>query len=202
MSNVMPSSCLRWLIVLAGACCTFAQDAPKLEFEVATIKPSPPPDPGKGITVGCKGGPGQSDPEMFRCQNMSPMNFISRAFGLSYYLITAPDWLRSDKFDVTAKVPTGTTKEQFNIMLQNMLIDRFRLVTHRESKEVPKYDLVVAKNGPKLKESVDEPAPKDDPTPFRMTMGPDGYPKLAPGRPGMAIMNDRARLFYPKWTME
>ena len=198
----MPQVSLIRLLLCASVCCAFAQETSKLEFEVATIKPSPPPEPGQGYTVGCKGGPGQTDPEMFRCQNMSPMNFISRAFGMSSYLVTGPDWLRADKFDVTAKVPAGTTKEQFAIMLQNMLIDRFKLATHHESKEIARYDLVVAKNGLKLKESVDAPAPKDDPTPYRMTLGTDGYPKLAPGRPGMAIMNDRARLFYPKWTME
>jgi hypothetical protein len=39
-----------------------AQSATKLEFEVASIKPSPPPAPGMGRVVGCRGGPGTNDP--------------------------------------------------------------------------------------------------------------------------------------------
>ncbi len=198
----MPQLSLSGMLVCAAVCCAFGQETGKLEFEVATIKPSPPPEPGRGYTVGCRGGPGQADPEMFRCQNMSSMNFISVAFGMNYYQVMAPDWMYADKFDVIAKVPAGTTKEQFAIMLQNMLIDRFELVTHHESKEISTYDLVVAKNGPKFKESVDWPAAKEDPAPQRPSLDKDGYPIFAPGRPGMAIMNSHAAMSYPKETMD
>jgi len=58
-------------------------------------------------------------------------------------------------------VPKGATKEQFMMMLQNLLAERFKLTLHRETKELPLYALVVAKNGPKLKESVDPPPATD-----------------------------------------
>ena len=70
--------------------------------------------------------------------------------------ITAPAWLNEVRFDITAKIPAGTTREQFALMRQNLLDERFKLVFHREKKEVPGYELVVAKSGPKLKEAVDE----------------------------------------------
>jgi uncharacterized protein (TIGR03435 family) len=190
---------------------SFAYSQPvdaKVEFEITSIKPSPKQT--GVVRVGCTGGPGQPDPGMLRCQNMSLANLIARAYNLIPYQFTAPDWMQSQLFDITAKVPEGATKEQFALMLQNMLIDRFNLKAHHESREMTKYELVVAKKGPNLKESQDDPAPKDGdiyppppPAPSaRSAVDSEGYPVLAPGRQGMMIMNGRARLFYPKWTIE
>jgi uncharacterized protein (TIGR03435 family) len=53
-------------------------------------------------------------------------------------------------FDLAAKVPEGATAEQFRQMLQGMLADRFKLVAHFESKEMPIYELAVAKGGPTM----------------------------------------------------
>jgi hypothetical protein len=51
------------------------------------------------------------------------------------------------------RLPSAATPEQLSLMLQNLLADRFKLKFHRETREVPGYALVVAKNGPKLKEN-------------------------------------------------
>ena len=59
----------------------------------------------------------------------------------------------SERFEVMAKVPRGASKEQFRTMLQNLLADRFNLIVHRGKKETRVYDLVIAKSGPKLKQS-------------------------------------------------
>jgi uncharacterized protein (TIGR03435 family) len=73
----------------------------------------------------------------------------------------APAWMDSATFDVIANVPKGATREQANLMLQNLLADRFQLKVHRETRELPVFALLVARNGPKLKASVDDPnAPK------------------------------------------
>ncbi len=193
-------------LLLAGfsysACYGQAADA-RLEFEVASVKPSPPP--GDSYSVGCKGGPGSKDPGMLQCQNFSMTNFLTRAYGMPRYALTAPEWAPTVMYDITAKVPEGTTKEQVAVMLQNMLIDRFKLAAHRESKEMAKYELVVAKGGPKLKETVEVPAPKegDPPKPPARSgpsgLGKDGFPVL--GGTGMIMMNGRGRLFYSNWTM-
>ena len=69
--------------------------------------------------------------------------------------------MESATFDVVANVPPGATRDQANLMLQNLLADRFQLKVHRSTREPPVYALVVARNGPKLKVSVDDPdAPK------------------------------------------
>jgi uncharacterized protein (TIGR03435 family) len=63
--------------------------------------------------------------------------------------------LGSGRFDIVATAPPETTKEQFTLMLQNLLADRFHLVVHREAKEELGFSMVVAKNGPKLKDASD-----------------------------------------------
>ena len=131
-----------------------AQSTTSLEFEVASIKPSPPPD-GQGRTVGCIGGPGNGDPGLLTCRNMNLANLVSMAYKLSYYQLSAPDWMKDPfaMFDLNARVPEGATRNELNVMMQNLLADRFKLVVHRESREIQQYDLVVAKNGPKFKEA-------------------------------------------------
>jgi uncharacterized protein (TIGR03435 family) len=101
--------------------------------------------------------------------------------------------MSSARFDLFAKVPAGATKAQSNVMLQNLLADRFKLVLHHSSKESPIYVLLVAKGGPKLKESAKEST--DDAAtappsggqgmdgPGRGMMGKDGKPQLPPGTP-------------------
>ena len=72
--------------------------------------------------------------------------------------VEAPVVISSEDFMV-AKVPEGATKEQFRLMLQNLLAERFKLKAHRETKELPIYELVVGKNGPKFKEHEGQPPP-------------------------------------------
>jgi uncharacterized protein (TIGR03435 family) len=102
-----------------------------------------------------------------------------------------------------AKVPEGTTKEQFRLMQQKLLAERFNLVVHREKKEMPIYELVVAKSGSKLKEASAE-APTSDPdgplSPLKKDA--DGFPILPPGRTAYAIARGHARLQAAGETME
>jgi uncharacterized protein (TIGR03435 family) len=80
------------------------------------------------------------------------------AFDLPAARISGPDWLRDDVVTIVATVPTGTSVGDFRLMVQNLLADRFKLAVHRETKQVSGYALEVARNGPKLKESGQEPA--------------------------------------------
>jgi uncharacterized protein (TIGR03435 family) len=148
-------------------------------FEVASVKPAPPDD-GTGMTR-VQGGPGTSDPGQITFRNISLMNLLGLAYPEAYRTY-GPGWLDQDKFDVVAKLPPGTTKEQFAVMMRNLLAERFGVKAHQETREFAAYDLVVAKTGLKLKESVDEP--NAAPTPAgQVNVADDGFPKLT--RPGM-----------------
>ena len=181
--------------------CQSAADAKspdaKLEFEVASIKPSVMPG-GRGmIRIGGRGGPGSADPSRATYNFSSLRDLLMDAYSMKRQQITGPDWLDSQRFDIVAKVPEGATKEQVKIMLQNLLADRFKLAVHRETKELPMYALVVGSKGPKLKESTVAdappaaiPTPKDEeiPRPMgRLKIGADGCPETPPmiaGRSG------------------
>jgi uncharacterized protein (TIGR03435 family) len=81
-------------------------------------------------------------------------------------VIGEPSWSNTQRFDIEAKVaPTDApalgkmTFEQRRTMFQSILADRFKLVVHHETRELPIYVLSVAKGGPKLKPSApDDPA--------------------------------------------
>jgi len=177
---------LRTLILFSVGCAVYAQSDQRLEFEVVSVKLSNP-DP-RGYTVGCKGGPGSDDPTTFRCTNMSFTNLLARAFGVRYDQIQGPDWLRSQMFEISARVPPNTHEDQFRAMLQNMLTDRFKLQAHRETKDATIFALLVAKGGPKFKEHVDSNNPPND-APQQLTLDQEGYPEV--GYAGMACTGGR-----------
>lgn len=103
---------------------TFGQTQ-RPEFEVASIKPSLPPD-GQAILVACHGLPATNEPGLFACQNLNLSAFITMAYGIARYQLSAPDWMLMANFDLRARLPEGTTKENAKVMLQNLLADRFK----------------------------------------------------------------------------
>lgn len=162
-----------------------------LTFEVASIKPSAPQDQTKGFFFGPpRGGPGTSDPTQITWNGATIFAMLTTAYDVKPYQVTGPDWLRMERFDVLVKVPAGATKEQAMVMWQNLLKERFGVVVHKDSKEFQIDELVVTKDGPKLKET-DLPADaaefKPTPgTPIPIKPGPDGTPKLPSA--GMIMM--------------
>lgn len=174
----------------------FAQPE-KLQFEAASIKPSPPPEGGRMMMINGRGGPGSNDPTRIRFTNASLAQIVARAYDIKNYQLTAPDWLNQERFDIDAKIPTGATKEQAGIMLQNLLAERFHMVVQRGSKEFQGYELVVSKGGHKLKESSPEDAAFDQTQPPPPGSAPPPPPRPGPGglmqlpkqdRPGLMVM--------------
>jgi len=161
----------------------------RLEFEVATVKPAAPQAIGR-MMIGMRGGPGTGDPGRITYNNLSLRDLMTVAYSVKRSQITGePSWFDSERFDITAKVPAGATKDDARVMLQSLLADRFKLTLHREKKEMAMYALVVGKNGPKLKESTapaDEPKDNGEPPPpppdlrDRLAMGKDGCPEPPP----------------------
>jgi uncharacterized protein (TIGR03435 family) len=200
-------------LVVFTSCAALAQTAENSPaFEVASVKPAAPIS-GNMIRVMMRGGPGTPDPGQITYTNVTVKNVLMNAYGVKGFQISGPGWLDSERYDIVAKLPRGATKAEFMAMLQNLLAERFKLTLHREKKDLPMYALVVGKNGPKLKESVDEAAPKeggpaDGPaaTMGKLTMGRDGFPVLpaaAGGRGAMAMtmMNGNARMTANGQTM-
>lgn len=196
------NSTFRALAMLAiAACAAWTQSGPS--FEVASIKPAPPPD-GRGMRVGQTGGPGTPDPGRWSCENMSLSSLVTMAYALQRHQYSGPDWMDQARFNIQAKVPAGATRDDVWVMVQNLLSERFKLVFHREKKEVSGFELVIAKNGPKLKEALENPpqdaAPPPQPT-GPLKLGADGYPDLR-GGVTMAWMNGRARWHDPRATTQ
>jgi uncharacterized protein (TIGR03435 family) len=68
-----------------------------------------------------------------------------------FQVLGGPDWANSVHYDIDAKPGnTNTDQQQIRVMVQALLADRFKLKTHRETRNLPVYVLTVAKNGPKL----------------------------------------------------
>jgi uncharacterized protein (TIGR03435 family) len=127
-----------------------AADA-KAVFEVATIKPSNPAAQGKLLTI--KG-------RQVLTINTSLSDLISYAYGLhERQVVGGPSWMGSDKYDITGQ-PEGQgmpNQNQMRSMLRALLEDRFKLTTHRETRELSAYALVVAPGGPKMTKNDSNP---------------------------------------------
>ena len=136
--------------------------APQKSFEVATIRQTPP-----GSMI-----PAQWSPPgigRFTATNVSLAFLIQMAFGIDSNQIEMPHWLESEHYDVAAKAEDGIalTREQLKPLMQNLLRQRFHLITHREIKPVHGYALVVAKKGPRL-----QPTSGGHPPGFRVYVAP------------------------------
>jgi uncharacterized protein (TIGR03435 family) len=156
-------------IGLALAASGFAQT--KTAFEVATIKPAPPMDVAKVAAALQTGGkmPIGANVDGHRAEYLylDLRSLMSLAYGVKRYQIAGPDWMATTRFDIVAKMPEGSKKEDSSKMLQTLLEERFRLTTHRASVEHPVLALVVGKGGPKLKASTETPVPIDESAPLK-----------------------------------
>jgi uncharacterized protein (TIGR03435 family) len=174
----MPKKSLRTIsaALVFAAVPAFAQaPAAKLAFEVASIKPAGPMDPAAIMSgkahVGMK-----IDAARVDIGFLSTADLIRVAYKLKSYQLTSPDWMNgmsAQRWDIMAKMPPGTNKDQVPEMLQTLLAERFKLEFHRETKEHSAYALTVAKTGLKMQEAPPDPDPKKaeppppgaDPTP-------------------------------------
>ena len=169
------------LSVLAISTVGLGQTAPPApRFEVASLKPA---DPGARMGNLFQGGPGTPDPTRLTVTNAVLQGIITRAFGVRFDQISGPDWMNQERFDISATVPPGTTKEQANTMLLTLLVERFHLSYHTVQKEFPVYDLTVARSGPKLKES----APAGGPQGTRVMATCEGSRLTSKGRDAAGV---------------
>lgn len=158
---------------LDGIAIGAAQTVPRPEFDAASIKPN------------IEGGPrryqGERSPGTFIGENVTLENLIQTAYATrtwvqnvnvpdqGFRIFGAPDWMSSDCYDVIAKwnpsVATGSqtmssigkSQARVRLMLQALLAQRFQLKLHHETRDLPIYELTVARSGTRLKQGACAP---------------------------------------------
>ena len=135
-----------------------ASPGSRLTFEVASIKRNVSGDPNASIRVQPGG--------QMTVTNNSLYNLIRNAYGTQRFEMipgaNLPSWIDSDKWDIVAKPPAGApeVQEQMQLRLRSLLEDRFKLAARREMREMPIYELIVARTdgqlGKQIKPSGDE----------------------------------------------
>ncbi|WP_047496114.1 TIGR03435 family protein [Terriglobus sp. TAA 43] len=114
-------------------------------WDVATIKPAPPDEKGKGF-----GGP----PRHFRTFNTTLNDMIAFAYNVNpKQIVGGPAWMETDKFDIVTgepDVPGAPTGTQVKAMLQKLMAQRFGLKFHEGKQQMSAYVLTVAKDGVKM----------------------------------------------------
>lgn len=134
---------------------------PKPSFEVISIRPSAP-------NLGIRGGGARGN--RYTMSGASLRMLLQNAYQrppaagpvAQLQIIGGPSWIDSDRYDIQATVDCGggvLSREQVQLMVQSMLEERFQLKAHMETRELPIYNLVVAKDGPKIKASADQTPP-------------------------------------------
>jgi uncharacterized protein (TIGR03435 family) len=166
------------------------QSQASFTFEVASIHVANavPPHGQMPARGDISGGPGTDNPTRITYRWATMSSILVGAFGHGGdRLLGSPDWADVDRFDLRAIVPAGTSKEQAQEMMQNLLKERFHLAFHHIQKELLSCDLVVAKRGPNLfKGGLKEAASADGVLGPRGRGAPaildrDGFPILPPG---------------------
>jgi uncharacterized protein (TIGR03435 family) len=110
-----------------------------LAFEVASVKRSPPDAQ--------QGSQSKLDPGHVTFTGATLQALIRRAYDVKNYQISGPDWINTDRYEISAKFPAKYGVDQIVVMLQNLLADRFKLTIRRDTKEMPVYALVLGKGG-------------------------------------------------------
>jgi uncharacterized protein (TIGR03435 family) len=104
-----------------------------------------------------RGGPGTNDPVRISFERVTLADLLEQAYNVRSDQISGPAWLRdyaASAYTVAAVMPPGTSQEQFRLMLQNLLAERFHLRLHHENQNREGYELVVPAGGNKLQQWV------------------------------------------------
>ena len=158
----------RIVITLAAAVVCQAQSpSAHSGFDVVSIKPAANPD-GQSLL--------QAVPGRLRMQNLALRRLILNAYGVQDYQLSGdPPWLASEHYDIQATAAADTSVQQMEgPMLQAVLEERFKLTLHRETRQLPVYELTVGKGGAKLQLSTEGsciPYSVDSPPPPAPTRG-------------------------------
>lgn len=130
-------------------CCQSTSPA----FELASVKASQKPvgpDSNNRLTYEHAG---------VKFRNATLRCLVAEAYGLQLNQVLGPSWLDQREYDIEAKADRPATKEQLRVMLRTLLTERFKLMQHRETKDLRAYELVIDKAGLKIHAIEDGEAP-------------------------------------------
>lgn len=188
--------------VALAVCASRAQNSTTAPaFDAASVKILEK-GPFVSFSLQMRGGPGTSDPGRMTWGNVRLIQLLAKAWDAEFYQIVGA--LGSTAYTITATMPPTTTKQEFRPMLQNLLIERFQIKLHHETRMFPGYELIVAPGGPKLSKSADPDAPDPPWGTVRSTgeLDSGGFLVLAPGHnQGVAIGPDGVHMKFQNYTI-
>jgi len=201
--SVVPSVTAVTLLLAAGAYGVSAQSAAHPAFAVASIKRSATPFDPEHEPVGAGYRPGGR----FIATNMTLRLLIQFAYAPEHTahsmplaasrVVGGPAWIDREPFDIEAKPDQQAGVDRTWLMVQTLLADRFQLQLHRETRELPVWQLTAVRSGLKL------PPPKDVPcvsfppgTPPQQMRGKVdcGYVGVAPTGEGLRMRGDKVHI--------
>jgi uncharacterized protein (TIGR03435 family) len=120
----------------------------RIAFDVASVKPNMSNVPGYSRFPMGPGDAYVPNGAFFSATNQALIVYLRFAYKLgSSDLLGLPAWVYSDRFDIEARAQGNPTKDQVRLMMQSLLVDRFKLTTHTERQTKPVFNLVLAKAG-------------------------------------------------------
>jgi len=123
-------------------------------FEVASVRRSAQQN-GLGMILS---GPGQpDDPGRIAWASVSLKSLVQMAYHVDMDQVGGPQWMEDERYDIAAKFPPDTSRDQLRVMVQHLIEERFHMTAHEETRPRLEYALVVAKGGPKLKAAQEKP---------------------------------------------
>ena len=126
--------------------------SPKIEYEVASVKPFSVAQTDGPVTLGAR-----IDGAQVRLVGMTMRDLLAMSYRIKVYQINGPEWMTSERYDINAKLPAGVSPEKMPEMTQALLNERFGIKLHREQKDMPVYVLLMGKPPLRLKSLVIDP---------------------------------------------
>jgi uncharacterized protein (TIGR03435 family) len=157
------------------------------KFEVASVRRVEIPATAFGVPVfPATGGVGTGEPRRITYHGTWLPPLIGEAFGVRTDQVSGPTWLTTERYDIVANIPEGATKDDFKLMLADLLRERFRLRFHMDSKIRPIYALRAGKSGPTFKPT--ERRADDATAPSTAGIDAAGCPIVSPSFKGIVSL--------------
>jgi uncharacterized protein (TIGR03435 family) len=210
------------LTICGFAVCSFSQAqtavqpkvsaVPTPAYEIVSIKPDKSGSPGQTF---------QDLPNGFRWTNLPVRAWVRNAYGviMDSQIVGLPGWANTEPYDIETKADAETAEAWKKLtyrerwkreepMLQSLLADRCQMKVHREIRDLPVYDLVIAKGGLKMKEAAADEVDSETVSGVKMTaqgLSVDSLVSVFSGMVGRMIVDktglgDKKFDFEVKWT--